>query len=76
MTRKWLVAIIDDESVVTLFRDALSKIDGLSIFAFTDPMIAFENFKNNDTENSKVASSEEIEPGKNTEFKFKDRRNR
>jgi DNA-binding NtrC family response regulator len=45
---KWLVAIIDDESdIVNLFREALSKIDGLSIFTFTDPMIAFEHFKIN-----------------------------
>lgn len=48
MARKWLVAIIDDESdIVNLFRDALSKIDGLSIFTFTDPLIAFEHFKIN-----------------------------
>jgi DNA-binding NtrC family response regulator len=48
VVRKWLVAIIDDESdIVNLFRDALSKIDGLSIFTFTDPMIAFEHFKIN-----------------------------
>lgn len=46
MVRKWLVAIIDDESdIVNLYRDALSKIDGLSIFTFTDPMIALEHFK-------------------------------
>ena len=48
MARKWLVAIIDDESdIVNLFRDALSKIDGLSIFTFTDPMVALEHFKIN-----------------------------
>ncbi|HEU5445916.1 MAG TPA: response regulator [Nitrososphaeraceae archaeon] len=48
MVRKLLVAIIDDESdIVNLFRDALSKIDGLSIFTFTDPMAALEHFKIN-----------------------------
>ena len=48
MTRKWLVAIIDDESdIVNLFRDALRKIDGLSVFTFTDPMAALEHFKIN-----------------------------
>jgi DNA-binding NtrC family response regulator len=48
VARKWLVAIIDDESdIVNLFRDALSKINGLSIFTFTDPMVALEHFKIN-----------------------------
>ena len=48
MVRKLLVAIIDDESdIVNLFCDALSKIDGLSIFTFTDPMAALEHFKIN-----------------------------
>ena len=48
MVRKWLVAIIDDESdIVNLFRDALNKIDGLSVFTFTDPMAALEHFKIN-----------------------------
>ena len=48
MVRKLLVAIIDDESdIVNLFRDALSKIDGLSIFTFTDPMAALEHFNIN-----------------------------
>ena len=48
MTRKWLVAIIDDEpDIVNLFRDALRKIDGLSVFTFTDPMAALEHFKIN-----------------------------
>lgn len=48
MVRNLLVAIIDDESdIVNLFRDALSKIDGLSIFTFTDPMAALEHFNIN-----------------------------
>mgnify|MGYP003577105390 FL=1 len=48
MTRKWLLAIIDDEpDIVNLFRDALRKIDGLSVFTFTDPMAALEHFKIN-----------------------------
>ena len=48
MARKWLVAIIDDESdIVNLFRDALSKIDGLSVLTFTDPMVALEHIKIN-----------------------------
>ncbi|MGE5822754.1 MAG: response regulator [Nitrososphaerota archaeon] len=40
--------MIDDESdIVNLFRDALSKINELSIFTFTDHMVAFEHFKIN-----------------------------
>jgi DNA-binding NtrC family response regulator len=39
------VAIIDDElDIVNLFRDTLSKISGVSIFTFTDPVAAFEHF--------------------------------
>ena len=42
------MAIIDDESdIVNLLHDALSKIGGLSIFTFTDPMAALEHFKIN-----------------------------
>jgi len=48
VAREWLVAIIDDESdIVNLFRDALSKLDGLSIFTFTDPIVALEHFRIN-----------------------------
>jgi DNA-binding NtrC family response regulator len=39
------VTIIDDESdIVSLFRNALSKIRGVSILTFTDPVVAFEHF--------------------------------
>jgi len=45
VVKNWLVAIIDDESdIVTFFQDALSKIRGVSIFTFTDPVVAFEHF--------------------------------
>lgn len=45
MVKNWLVAIIDDESdIVSLFRDALSKIRGVSILTFTDPVVVFEHF--------------------------------
>ena len=48
MAKKWLVAIVDDElDIVNLFRDALSKIKELSIFTFTDPMVALEHIKMN-----------------------------
>ena len=48
MVKKWLVAIVDDElDIVNLFRDALNKIRGLSIFTFTDPLTAFEHIRMN-----------------------------
>ena len=48
MVKKWLVAIVDDElDIVNLFRDALSKIKELSIFTFTDPMVALEHIRMN-----------------------------
>jgi DNA-binding NtrC family response regulator len=44
VTRR-LVAIVDDERDITvLFRDALQRIKGISIFAFTDPLMALEHF--------------------------------
>jgi DNA-binding NtrC family response regulator len=43
-----LVAIIDDELDITvLFRDAIRRIRGISIFTFTDPIMALEHFKIN-----------------------------
>ncbi len=43
-----LVAIIDDELDITvLFRDAIRGIRGISIFTFTDPIMALEHFKIN-----------------------------
>ena len=42
---KRLIAVVDDELDITLlFRDALKTINGLSIFAFTDPKAALEHF--------------------------------
>ena len=43
-----LVAVIDDELDITvLFRDAIRGIRGISIFTFTDPIMALEHFKIN-----------------------------
>ena len=43
--RKRLVAIVDDEKdIIVLFRDALQRIKGISIFAFTNPLMALEHF--------------------------------
>ncbi|MFN2435039.1 MAG: response regulator [Nitrososphaeraceae archaeon] len=48
VTRKRLVAIVDDEKDITLlFRDALQKIKGVSVLTFTDPKIALEHFRTN-----------------------------
>jgi DNA-binding NtrC family response regulator len=43
-----LVAIIDDELDITvLFRDAIRGIRGISIFTFTNPIMALEHFEIN-----------------------------
>lgn len=42
------LSIVDDEfDVVSLFRDALSEIDGMEVFGFTDSTLAFEHFRLN-----------------------------
>lgn len=42
--KKVLIGIVDDEhDIVTLYRDAL-KTAGVSVFTFTDPIIALEHF--------------------------------
>jgi DNA-binding NtrC family response regulator len=44
-SRRLYVAVVDDEKdIVSLFRDALSQIDGCTIFAFTDPQAALKHF--------------------------------
>lgn len=43
-----LVSIVDDEyDILELFRDALQVLPGLSVFTFTDPILALEHFKIN-----------------------------
>jgi DNA-binding NtrC family response regulator len=43
-----IVSIVDDESDITvLFGDALSRIEGITIFTFTDPILALEHFQMN-----------------------------
>jgi len=42
------IAIIDDEpDLAYLFKEALSQIDGVQVFAFTDPLLALEHFQAN-----------------------------
>ena len=57
VTRKWLVAIVDDElDIVNLFRDYLDGIKGIFVFTFTDPLIALEHIESNKYEYSLVIS--------------------
>ena len=42
------IAVVDDEAdLAYLFKEALNQIDGIEIFAFTDPLLALEHFKAN-----------------------------
>ena len=42
------IAIIDDEpDLAYLFKEALNQIDGVQVFAFTDPLLALEHFQAN-----------------------------
>jgi DNA-binding NtrC family response regulator len=44
ISKKRLVGIVDDEVDITkLFRDALGVINGITIFTFTDPVLALEH---------------------------------
>jgi DNA-binding NtrC family response regulator len=50
VTRKRLVGIVDDEKDITvLFRDALAVVSGITIFTFTDPIVALEHIMINKT---------------------------
>jgi DNA-binding NtrC family response regulator len=51
------VAVIDDETdLAYLFKDALSQIDGVQVFSFTDPLLALEHFQTNHQNYSVVIS--------------------
>lgn len=46
MIKKKLVAVVDDElDIVNLFRDSISMIKAISVFGFTDPMVALEHLR-------------------------------
>ena len=48
MSSDKLVSIIDDEEdITTLFHEALRSINGITVFAFTDPILALEHFQKN-----------------------------
>jgi DNA-binding NtrC family response regulator len=49
LSRGKLVAIVDDEIDITiLFRDALTGIKNITVFTFTDPVLALEHFQMNE----------------------------
>ena len=51
------IAIIDDEpDLAYLFKEALSQIDGIQVFAFTDPLLALEHFQANHQNYSVIIS--------------------
>ena len=51
------IAIIDDEpDVAYLFKEALSQIDSVQVFAFTDPLLALEHFQANHQNYSVIIS--------------------
>lgn len=51
MVKKRLIAIVDDEpDILKLFQDFLSKVKGISIFTFTDPLMALEHVRMNKNE--------------------------
>jgi DNA-binding NtrC family response regulator len=40
------ISVVDDEAdIAYLFRDALGTIEGVKVFAFTDPCLALEHFE-------------------------------
>ena len=50
ISKNRLVAIVDDEADITkLFRYALGVVSGITIFTFTDPIIALEHIMINKT---------------------------
>jgi DNA-binding NtrC family response regulator len=44
-----MVSVIDDDpDIILLFHDALKSISGITIFTFTDPILALEHFQVNE----------------------------
>jgi CheY-like chemotaxis protein len=45
-SKSQFVGVVDDEAdIAYLFRDVLSTIKGVRVFAFTDPVLALEHFR-------------------------------
>jgi DNA-binding NtrC family response regulator len=51
------MSVVDDElDIMSLFRDALSQIDGTQVVGFTDSTLALEHFKLNQSDYSLILS--------------------
>ena len=43
-----MICVVDDDpDIISLFHDALKSISGITIFTFTDPIMALEHFQVN-----------------------------
>ncbi|MDP9305230.1 MAG: response regulator [Thermoproteota archaeon] len=44
-----MISVVDDDAdIILLFHDALKSISGITIFTFTDPILALEHFQVNE----------------------------
>lgn len=69
VTKSRLVAIVDDDLEITiLFREALKTIAGITIFTFTDPILALEHFQVNEYAYVLVISDYRMSGLNGTEF--------
>lgn len=60
-SQKLYMAVVDDEEdIVLLFKDALSHIQGIDVFGFTDSTLAFEHFRMNQSHYALVLSDYRI----------------
>ena len=56
------VCVVDDEAdLAYLFKDALSQIDGIEVFAFRDPNLALEHIRANN-QNYKIVITDHRMP--------------
>lgn len=59
------LAVVDDElDLANLFKDALSQISNVRVFAFSDPLLALEHFQHNQENYSCIISDYRM-PGLN-----------
>jgi DNA-binding NtrC family response regulator len=64
-SKSQFISVVDDElDLVYLFKDALSQIEGVQVFAFTDPNMALEHFQLNH-QNYRVVITDYRMPGMN-----------
>ncbi|HEY6949567.1 MAG TPA: response regulator [Nitrososphaeraceae archaeon] len=60
-----IVSIVDDEfDIAQLFHDALTGLEGVRVFTFTDPVLALEHFQINESTYALVISDYRM-PGLN-----------